>query len=43
MRAVDQAKDMTQANNFKKKERAEEKLVKQIEKAFCVVMRFRET
>jgi hypothetical protein len=32
--AAEQAKDMTQANNLKEKERAQEKLVKQIEKAF---------
>jgi len=32
--AAEQAKDMTQANNLKEKKRAQEKLVKQIEKAF---------
>ena len=35
--AADQAKNMTQANNLKEKERAEKKLVKQIEKAFALL------
>ena len=36
-KAADQTKNMTQANNFIKKERAQEKLIKQIEKAFGLV------
>jgi hypothetical protein len=32
--AAEQAKNMTQENNFKKKKRAQEKLIQQIEKAF---------